>query len=63
MTLLHKPEHGILRALEEHGVAHLHFRNEDGCQRFIEDNRKQIKSAHMHWSVDYEPLLTVIAAK
>lgn len=63
MTLIHKPEHGIIRCDEQPAVAHIHFRNEDGMRRFIEDNRRSIKSLFERWSVDWQPMLTVTAAR
>lgn len=63
MTLIHKPEHGIIHEHVEPAVAHIHFRNEDGMRRFIEDNRQYIKSLFERWSVDWQPMLTVTAAR
>lgn len=63
MKLTFLPEHNILRSHTEPAVAHLHFRNEAGCERFVRDNRKSIRGVYMHWSVDWEPMLTVTAAK
>lgn len=63
MTLTHKPEHGIIRCDEQPAVAHIHFRNEDGMRRFIDDNKQSIKGEHVRWSVDWEPMLTITAAR
>lgn len=61
MTLLHKPEHEIRTALEEHRVAHFTFATETGMRRFIDDNRASIRTMIENWNVDYYPMLTVTA--
>lgn len=49
--------------LTEPRVSHIRFRNEDGMRRFIADNRKSIKLLYERWTVDWEPLLTITAAR
>lgn len=62
MTLQIKPEHEVVSMLQEPRVTHIHFRNEAGERRFLEDNRHAIKSLCERWSVDWEPMIVVTAA-
>lgn len=63
MTLNIRASHEIRSLHEEPAVAHIHFRNEAGMIRFIADNRRAIKSLYERWTVDWEPLLTITAAR
>ena len=59
------PEHAIKSALVYPAVGHFIFRNEDGMERFLRDNRKSISTVHVlrNWNVDFEPVLTITAKK
>lgn len=61
MTLQIKPEHNVVSMHQEPRVTHIHFRNEAGERRFIDDNRAAIKSLYERWNADWEPMLTVTA--
>lgn len=63
MTLHIAANHDIRTMHEEPAVAHIHFRTEDGMRNFIEDNRRSIKSLYERWTADWEPLLTITAAR
>lgn len=63
MTLSLLPDHHILNMHQEPAVAHIHFRDESGMQRFKQDNRLAIRSMFERWTVDWEPMLTVTAAR
>lgn len=63
MTLTIHANHDIRSLHEEPAVAHIHFHNEDGKDRFLADNRRNIKSVYETWSVDWEPMLTVTAKR
>lgn len=63
MTLHIAANHEIRSMHEEPAVAHIHFRSEDGMERFKRDNRRAIKSVYERWTVDWEPLLTITAAR
>lgn len=63
MTLSILPEHGIRNMHQEPAVAHITFANEASMQRFTIDNRRAIRTAFLRWTVDFEPLLTVTAAR
>jgi len=63
MTLHQHPEHRIVTAHIEPAVAHLTFATETGMQRFIADNRREIRTQFVRWDVDFYPILTITAAK
>jgi len=65
MNLLTKPEHAIKSAMVYPAVGHFIFRNEDGMERFLRDNRSAIRTVHVlrNWNVDFEPILTITAKK
>lgn len=61
MTLSILPEHAIRDMRQEPAVAHIHFANETGMRRFLDDNRKAIRSVIERWSADWEPMVTITA--
>ena len=63
MTLQQSPEHAIKTAHIEPAVAHFTFANELGMRLFLSDNRKAIRSVFERWTVDWEPMLTITAAR
>ncbi len=63
MTLSILPEHGIRDMMQEPACAHIHFANETGMRRFIDDNRQAIRSMIERWNCDWEPMLTITATR
>lgn len=61
MTLTIHASHDIRTMHEEPAVAHIQFRTEDGMERFLSDNRRNVKTVVETWTVDWEPLLTITA--
>jgi len=61
MTLSITKEHGILNMRQEPAVAHIAFANERGFARFVEDNRKAIRSVYERWTMDFEIVASITA--